>query len=368
MAPRTDEKQLLNLKNIIASARAILQRFLAALQDSNAAPLIAAPTDPPNPLSLLADASSVLKAQTTKLSLLVLNQPFTPSEISYILQSLTKLCFPALMTAAELVPESKYSLFLHRIIRSEVGRMMREMLSLLDEIPVDERGVEKTRGRDTLASTGVIWQTCDAMVKLASTGIATAVAERAKEYHNLLKDAIEELKGWDGDEEDELNSTDSNESEKPSTTASKAAAGDIGPTTTAMAHLIVSEGPKDIQAAKNDVIKTLSLIQLLYPALIKRRFQRFPNFTSQTKDADMPSNEEIKNLDLLLDFCRGFTQEADDLAAALYDHDETEVATGLVAVKEDAKACVALAKLNWSGGEDEFSAWIGKWSVKLQEL
>ncbi|MCJ1354837.1 MAG: hypothetical protein MMC33_004827 [Icmadophila ericetorum] len=371
MASRTDAKQLLKLKNSIASARAILQRFQAALLDSNATPLIAIPADSPHPLSLLADSSSVLKAQTTKLSLLVINQPYTPSEITYILQSVTNLCLPALMTAAELVPEHRYTAFLHKTIRSGVARMMREMLSLLDEIPVDERGVEKTRGRDALASTGVVWEACDAMLRLASTGIVTAVVERVKEYHNLLKDAIEELKEWDGDEGDE-DFLDGSSSERSSTRASKAPAKSVDSMAADMDHLSVSgtSGPpsRDIEVMKDNVVQALSLIQLLYPALIKRRIQRFPNISSQTKDEDMPSADQMKNLDQLIGCCQGFTNSADDLAAALYECDEVEVKNGLDTVKEDARKCVELVKANWRGEDDEFSTWIGKWLVKLEEL
>ena len=93
-----------------------------------------------------------------------------------------------------------------------------ELLSLLSSIPQNEHGVEKSLGRDTLASTGVLWAECDKMVALGSAGVAKVAAERVEEYYGLLKDAITELEEWDPDETSESD-TDSLPSNKGNTSS-----------------------------------------------------------------------------------------------------------------------------------------------------
>ena len=75
MAAVEESSQLIETAS---STLALLQRCTAALVEKtdSSAPRIA---DAPDPLDVIHDASKLLKAHTTKLSLLVINKPFTPS-------------------------------------------------------------------------------------------------------------------------------------------------------------------------------------------------------------------------------------------------------------------------------------------------
>ncbi|MCJ1242713.1 hypothetical protein MMC14_010722 [Varicellaria rhodocarpa] len=375
MSTSSSTDALTTLHSTITSSKALLQRYESAIRNRSPSP-IDLPLDSPNPLALLSDSVKVLKAQTTKLSLLALNKPFTPSEITRILKSLEQECFPALMIAAELCPIARYTNFLHRIIRSSVGSTMLAFMDLIEDIPTDERGVEKKRGRDTLASTGLIWQSCDFMGQLADLGIIAVASSKVNEYHGLLKDAIAELEEWKNGEVDteefaQMQMENKAEKHMPGLfqlhKLNQQILKDNGedPSVFQFGHTLpINEETKPLVIR---VIKTLNLIQMLYPPLLKRRVRRFPSIDAKLKDEDFPDAQQVKSFDALIQFCERFSSEADELAGSLYLLDKGEVEDQLDQLKVLARGCVDRLKGKWDGGEDEFTVWVVKWLKKLEE-
>lgn len=370
-----ENDHLLTLQNTSASTKSLLENCDKALNDPPAGnPFATTPapttttTTSPNPLALLSDASSILKAQTTKLSLLILNKPFTPSAITYILTSLSTSCIPALVTALELCPPTTYSAFFHQHIRTLLSRAFRALSALLSTIPHDDErsgSAARFNDRDTLAATGQLWETCDEMSKVASSGLNTLAIERLDTYHSLLKDAIAELEEWDPNEEDMDTDTDSNQdpdSEQPLAQSSS--------TTTS---------PSQIPHLLALTLRLLRHIRLLYPALRKRRLRPFPplphssnssspshssaspTLTSTSPSPPPPTPSQIHLFDTLLTSLATFSTEADEIAAALYARDETELLRRLMFLKGHAHACVQDVVDDWNGAQDEFSVWAGKW-------
>ena len=180
MACSKESDDIATLRAAIASITILVQTLQRALQPSNNPHLQI--DDSPNPLALLFDASKVLKAQTTKLSLLVLNKPFTPSAISNILNELGDGCLPALCSAFELSPPQQYTRLLHQRIQSSLSKTTTGLLNLVTSIPQDEHGIENVR-HDVLASTGVLCAECDEIVQLASTGLIDLAKQKVDEWH-----------------------------------------------------------------------------------------------------------------------------------------------------------------------------------------
>ena len=50
--------------------------------------------------------------------------------------------------------------------------------------------------RDSLASTGIVWECCDSIMALQRIGLHGLLVEKAREYREQLEDAIEELKDF----------------------------------------------------------------------------------------------------------------------------------------------------------------------------
>lgn len=358
MAPSKEIDALTVLDTTISNLKTLLHRFQAALQAPT--PVHPPIEDSPNPLAVLSDASQILKAQTTKLSLLLLNKPFTPSAITFILTSLSNSCLPALMSALELCLADKYTNLMHQYIKGSLSRIIMEFLSLLSSIPQNEHGVEKRVGRDTLASTGVLWAECDKMVALGSAGVTKAAAERIEEYHGLLKDAIAELEEWDPDEDSESD-TDSLPSNTGNSSSPRSV---VAPLERSPQDLSLSS----IAALRKQTLGTLRIIRVLYPALVKRRILTFPNINNTATAENLPSSIQIQCLDRLVDYTQQFTEETDEIAGALYAGDEAEVDDRLTKLAEASKTCVQAVRLSWSGNKDEFTTWAEKWMMRLDEV
>lgn len=357
MAPSKEGETLATLRATLSSTKALIHSFQGALQSPT--PSIPVIQDPPNPLALLSDASQILKAQTTKLSLLILNKPFTPSAITFILNSLSNSCLPGLISALEICPDTKYTRLLHQHIRSALLKIMMELLSLIASIPSDERGIEMSTGRNTLASTGVLWAECDKMVELASTGLVSLAAQRTEDYHGLLKDAIQELEEWDPDEDTDSD-TDSLSSNKQKP----------GPTLTTdnLASTLETLSISSIAILRKRTLLTLRTVRVIYPALKKRRISTFPNITSASTPESLPTSTQIDALDSLIDQAKGFTNAADEIAGALYEGDEEQVERRLKALRESAGDCAIMFKKGWKGEEDELTGWAEKWTTRLEEV
>lgn len=359
MAPHNSVDNLLTLKASVSSTLTLIKSFQLTLQCPT--PPHSEIERPPQPLALLSDSCKILKAQTTKLSLLILNKPFTPSAITYILNACSGGCLPAMMSALELCPPENYSHLLHNHIKRSISRIMAELRNLITSIPQDERGIEP-QSRDTLASTGVLWAECDEMVTLATDGIVLLAAQKVEEYHGLLKDAIEELEQWDPAEEEEVSDTDSLSSykQKTNTNSSRDSADP--------AALFEALSVTDIAGLQKRSRSTLRTVRLLYPALKKRRISCFPNITGTTSLEHLPRREHIDRLDSIMMSTHDFTEAADEIAGALYEGDEVQVTERLDGLVRGAKQCAVRATDNWQGEEDEFTGWVGKWLARLTEV
>ena len=236
---------------------------------------------------------------------------------------------------------------------------MMELLSLIASIPSDERGIEMSTGRNTLASTGVLWAECDKMVELASNGLVSLATQRTEDYHGLLKDAIQELEEWNPDEDTDSD-TDSLSSNKPK------------PASTATADNLAST-LEDLSMSSSAILRkrtllTLRTVRVIYPALKKRRISTFPNITNSSTLVSLPTSTQIDALNSLIDQAKGFTEAADEIAGALYEDDEEQVERRLKALRESAEDCAMGVKKGWEGEEDEFTGWAEKWVARLDEV
>lgn len=347
------------LRVCVASIQALLENFEASLKT----PITDLPhnpvTNPPqNPLVVLSTAAVILKAQTTKLSLLILNAPFTPSAITHILNSLSASCLPALMTALELCLPSTHSALLQHQVRTLLSRAFRAISALLLVAIPQQNGrrtssTEHQRREKTLAATGMLWETCDGMTQLASTGLPALAIAKLDTSHSLLKDAIAELEEWDPNDEDEDEDDPDTDSNNPDDTS------ELLP----VPLPALSQTPHLLDLT----LRLLHQIRLLYPSLKKRRLRSFPLLTLLSSSEPTPS--QIKTLDTIITACCDeFTTAADNLACALYSHDDKEVLRLLLFLREKACASLEVVVLNWRGDEDEFSLQARKWLEMMRGM
>ncbi|KAL9611642.1 MAG: hypothetical protein Q9167_003710 [Letrouitia subvulpina] len=311
-----------------------------------------------NVLSLLHDSASLLKAQTTKLSLLLLNKPFSPSAIAPILSSVVVDCLPALLSCLQLCLPDIYTSILHKEIRARLNQVIQEFECLARLIPADEKGVEELerKRQEILSTTGVVWEACDHLIATAQKGLVGLVVERADAWLGLVKDAIEELEEWDpNDDEDGFGSDDSR-------------CGSEEGHLNGVKHYIINAQVAELKKMKEKSLTVVRLIKLLFPAVRKRRLLTFPPIERTSTVETFPKKEQVAALDLLIERLHGFSEEIDEVAGALYATSKEQVEERLRNLRHKAKECTDMTKFNWKGKEDEFTAWSCKWMERLVEV
>lgn len=352
MAPKTEDLRVLN--ELILSTLALLKQFTSSLGNDKAE-TPATIANPPNPLEVVRDAATLLKAHTTKLSLLGINKPFTPTAITKVLRELSGTCLPAMMSAAQICEADKASWGSQMAteVHRRVKRVFREVENLLKELQSIASGNEPggTR-RDCLSSTGVVWESCDALIELEKMGIAGLAVLKAEQYRDSIKDAIEELREWkegtdldtEGQDDALLDSEDEG----------------VGGDADSMDDLFnaANSMPQDrpeLKALVETAEARLKKIVLLYTALIKRRFKTF-------KRGD---KVHVAALDKVAIQLYEVQTDIDDLAAYFYDLDEDSAKEWLEKCTKEARVACGVVRLGWDGKEDEFTTWSKKWEEAI---
>lgn len=375
-----------SLPETLASTDAILSRFLDALSPSSSPSTSALPNQsttttrttqrPPPPLPLLNDSARLLKAHVTKLSLLAINKPFTPSAIAAVLGELAASCLPAMMGAVQTCEARRdaHGAFFVAEVRARVRRVMREVLGLTREVRVIAEaaagagsagkaaagaarkggGAAGGSGRDSLSATGVVWDGCDEVVALCGMGAGGLAVAQAEAYRDTLRDAIGELREWregadtehEGREEDGLL-----DSEDEGVDGDRDSLDDVFNAANSLPK--DRAGLRRLVAAAEEVLKK---VVILYAALVKRRLKVFPKVA-----ADAERTEHVRRLDDVMGALKSIPDMVDELADVFYNLDEDAARGLLVQIVEKARSTAALADQNFQGKEDEFTLWSQKW-------
>lgn len=345
------------LDDLITSTLALLQQFATSLSPSSDRPETTPIEDPPNPLRILGDSARLVKAHTTKLGLLAINKPFTPSAITKVLKELSATCLPAMMSAVQICEQEKtvWGSFLRREVELRVLRVFKELQSLLHELQAIAAGAEQTGRRDTLSSTGVVWESCDAVIDLEKLGLGGLALQKAEQYRDTIKDAIEELKEWaEGEDLEHEGQGDALlDDEDEAVDGDKDSLDDIFNAANSM--------PKDrpeLVALADQADKKLKKVAILYEALIKRRIKTFQR---ESEGGSSDTRRRVERLDDLMLRLKRLPHLVDELASCFYDLDEEKTKAALQRAVDEAKAAAAGMRNGWRGGEDAFTEWIIKW-------
>ena len=352
----TASKDVELLETLVTSSLALLNQFIASLSSTSAAPITDSITNPPNPLKVASDSAKLVKAHTTKLSLLAINKPFTPSAIAKVLKELASTCLPAMMSAAQICEQEKeiWSDLMSRELQSRVRRVFREMTVLLEEVQAIATGDTISKKRDSLSSTGVVWESCDALIDLEKLGIGGLVVQKAEQYRDTIKDAIEELREWAEGEDPESEGHDDAllDSDDEGVDGDRDSIEDIFNAANSM--------PKDrpeLRALVEEADRKLKKVVILYNAVLKRRLKTFK--TSERSDEDMSA---VSKLDILMVHLRRIPHQVDEMAGCFYDLDEARSKEALAKCVDEALSASKVVEMGWDGKENEFTAWLGTWS------
>jgi len=361
MATSTKKDDLKSLLDLATSSRALVLQYISALLPTTQQPSVSSlPAEPPNPLHVLRDSAKLLRAHVTKLSLLLLNKPFTPSALYTVLREISATCLPAMMSAVELCTADVWGELLRSEVQARVRGVMREMdVCLAEVLTVAETegkigsGVRKQtalkKNRDSLASTGVVWQACDAVLELETLDVGGLAVRKAEMYRDMIKDAIEELQDW-GQEAD---SEDEDDDVADSADEAK------GPMRDSIEDMFNANNklPKDkpdLKKQLDEAIGKLKKINMLYTATIKRRLKTFTPAVARMA-------KHVSTMDEVINQLKEIPEMVDELANAFYELEPGMIELQIKAIVLEAEEVIKSIKLSWDGKEDEFTAWTTKW-------
>lgn len=372
MVPPSDANGLASLASQVDSYTSLATKLSTAIHEVYKSPSTvsqraadAPSTTAVDALALSRDAATLARAQATKISLLIINEPFTASAVATVVKESAASSLPALATAVEACEPGLYTAAFRKELAWRCRKLITEFVTLLDKIPKDgkvvpeseRQGFSQTKG--SVATTGVLWAAADDVIKLANQGVAEFFVQKVTSWRDTLQDVMEELKEWGDEEPDDDDDDDDTAHEYDD---------DVDNTQQMIDDFMSGQGaiPKDdpdsIRPRLESSIRRIRLVLLLYQAVIKRRVKKLPVFPITASDSTVTKrlDEAAAVLNKLPD---GFT----DLAAAFYELDADAIDESMDQCFLDAFASSELFSHTWTGERDEFSDWAEKFQQEIKK-
>jgi hypothetical protein len=254
-----------------------------------------------------------------------LTPPFSPSALCTVLSTVNSSVLPSLLTAALLVASNQqdYSSFFIAEVRSLVKSVLRDLRSLVSGVEKRSKDGDQTSLLDDQQKSNVtevvgrVWETCDKLVALADGGMGTFVVKKAELWLGLIKDAVEELREWDPEEDgvDGLFGDDAQQTDD---------AGEEGEEASALA-----------EKAKTSAMKVLTRVPQSLHVVVKQRLRKMTWDITDSKvpigmkpsDASISSSTDQDNhgqaargvtVDRVLGGMQLISETVDEMAEALY--------------------------------------------------
>ncbi|OAL00784.1 hypothetical protein IQ06DRAFT_249752 [Phaeosphaeriaceae sp. SRC1lsM3a] len=352
-----------SLIEVCKTTSALLTHFQSSLAPSTAtsSQTQTSTTELPNPLDAIKASTKLLKSHTTTLSLLLLTPPLTPSALITKISDVNSGALNGLVAAASHVPQSGQRDDIGSLMRTELRSQVRQLLSTWGDVLAlvlrmaesrqnakgKDAGPSESEKQVVLSATGVLWDACDAVLKVCDDGVVGLVVKKATQLRATLLDAIEELKEWGEDVEDEEDEAEGSDDEDDMFAASNK----------------LGKDDKELKELLDTSVKKLKMVGMLYQALIKRRLKTYPEGTAGgTSGATTGPGPK---LDELMTALKTVPDTVDDLASAFYDLDEDEAKETLDKACSEAKSAAKIVKQSWAGTDDEFTTWSDKWVTAL---
>ncbi|KAI0105122.1 hypothetical protein GGR51DRAFT_560724 [Nemania sp. FL0031] len=382
MSPKAADDSLDSLKALVQSSTRLVTQLTKNLYSvaysSETSP---GPVTPPparddgagsiDAFSLAHDAASLIKAHTTKLSLLIINEPFTPSAISKVLRELVSGPVPAIASAVQHCTAETYTTVVRKELASRCYAVLLNLGALVNVVPLDGKILSTDRkngssgGRGSIVDTGLVWAACDETIRLKKLGVAGLLVEMANGYKEILEDSLTELKEWseeltdedEEDEEEEDHDVEQITSELQNTQISaQQMVDDLMQT-----PRIPRNDPDRIRERLDSCLKRLRLTVLLYSAIIKRRIKTLPPLPTEQATSIVPRLDEV--YPILKRLPRSF----DSAALAFYDLDPTSIDRTTDECFFDTFKVAEILKAPWAGTQDEFTEWASKFQTSIKK-
>ncbi|KAM0276165.1 hypothetical protein ACHAQH_007017 [Verticillium albo-atrum] len=378
MPPDAASTSVEGLNALSAQAVLLLQQLEPILLHINSGkdtPELASPqaTSQIDALALARDSATLIRAHSTKISVLIINEPFTPSAIIKVLRELIGSAIQGIASAAQACTADRYTSTVRKDLAWKSYTVLKELRELIQKIPTDGRiltgdkksGAVSKTGRGSIVATGTLWAACDEVTRFCNAGVGGCFINKVEEFRATLKDVMEELKEWgdetpddDDDEDDTAGDAEDNDSGLGSMMPS---AQELVDDIMGAQQAIPRDDPDKIRDRLDSCLKRLRLTTLLYQAIVKRRLKILPSLPTDSS-SDIP-----KRLDDVMKSLRKLPSQFDDLAGAFYELDPEEIDSSMDQCFLGVRAISDLMKKPWDKERDEFTEWAEKFQEQIKK-
>ncbi|KGQ03582.1 hypothetical protein BBAD15_g11186 [Beauveria bassiana D1-5] len=391
MVSPCDAGALQRLETAVISAQDLCHQLATSLDDIYKNPSAALDqntnnTDIKLPLDLARDATTLVRAHSTKLSLLLINEPFTPSAIADVLKQLISGPVLGLASAAQACDPAQYTAFFRKELAWRARRILVTLSELLGKIPKKDgvvlSGAKKSGfaadNKGSLPATGILWSACDEMLVLISGGIKNYFITKVDQWKETLEDIMEELKEWgdeqpdddgeeddDDDDDDDDNGGNDDINQETDTTILNSSVS----TQDMLDHLMSSgppiprDDPRGIRPRLDSTLRRVRLVVLLYQAISKRRLKQLPPLPPPP---DSTYTNMPRRLDEAVRVLSALPESFGDLVSVFYDMEPAVIDRAADDCFFEAFAAGELLSDPWYGGQDEFSEWTEKFKTEIK--
>ncbi|KAI0430521.1 hypothetical protein F5Y09DRAFT_226700 [Xylaria sp. FL1042] len=380
MPPQAHDGLLESLKTLVQSTTSLITQLETSLHavaldkavpdSSSLAPNAAGGSV--DALSLAHDSASLIKAHTTKLSLLIINEPFTPSAIAKVLRELVAGPIPATASAVQLCTADSYTAIVRQDLAWRCYRVLKELRGLVEAIPLDGKALSPDRkngangDKGSIVTTGVIWAACDDVVLLKNLGIAGLLVKKAEEYKDTLQDVLEELKEWSEEVEEDDEEEDGDDGDEDVQHITDGLQNTHVSAQQMIDDLMTSQriprnDPDRIRERLDSCLKRLRLTTLLYSALIQRRIKTLPLLPTEQ------ATPITRRLDEVYPVLKSLPHRFGEVACAFYELDTSAIDKAMDSCFFDAFAVAEMLKTPWTGTEDRFTEWADKFQIGIKK-
>lgn len=381
MAPVPDTAALKSLETLIQTAGTLLKQLQDVLgelrnnPDAPSAPATSsASTAPLDALALARDSATLIRAHATKVSLLIINEPFTPSAVSSVVRELVKGPIPGLAASVQACDANIYTWAFRRELASRCQRVLSGLAELLAKVPKDGKVLAKEKegfgagGKGSIASTGLLWSACDSLITLANGGVSGFFVHKMDEWKDTLNDIMEEVKEWGDEEADEDDEDEDDVGEDDEDDLADAVESTHISTQNMLDDLMSSHqsipasDPDGIRPRLESSLRRLRLVILLYTAITKRRMKKLPTLTP----SETSSTTTTQRLNELAPLLQKLPDTFGDLACAFYGLRPKEIDDAMDQCFLDSFAVSELLSVSWDGSRDEFTEWTEKFQKEIK--
>ncbi|GKZ21447.1 hypothetical protein AbraIFM66951_006158 [Aspergillus brasiliensis] len=354
------------LQSTLTTSLTLLDQFQGAIASPSSDISSSTDLSAKDALPLLSAASTTLKSQVTKLSLLTITSPFTPSAVTSVINALNESVLPSLVAAALLVTPAHHTKAFQSEVHVLTQTALNETTALLKEVQAVANKAEDAQKKETglsqsekdvvTVAAGRLWDSCDALIDLAAKGVVGFVVRRVEEWRDLVRDAVQEIEEWDPDEEgddffDDLLSDDG----KGKADEDDEEDEDDDDEDTAALH-----------EQKKSALRILKPVAQIYPTITANRLK---------KTSDSPAI--VGKLEALMKYLQQIPGHVDEVAGALYEANTEKSLQYMRKTKDCAVKAVNLSSLPLDVSdpadapqekEDKFTAWATTWLKVMDQV